>query len=293
MAISLEDIKKLRERTGAGMADCKKALEEANGDMDAAIEILRTKGAATASKRADKSADEGVIATAVASDHKSAAIVEINCETDFVARNSEFSSFADSLAKVVLDSNPASDQELLAATINDMTVEQGMNELLAKFSERIELRRYSRIESPDGFISDYIHGGAHLAVLVELANAGDDTEASHTLARDVAMQVAAMNPSYVRREEVSGDAIEKEKKIYREQLAEDNKPAEIVEKIVNGRIEKFFGESVLLEQSFVKDSSKSVADVLKEHSADTTVSRFVRFNLGESVEEEVTSAENA
>lgn len=292
MAISLQDIKKLRERTGAGMADCKKALEEANGDMDAAIEILRTKGAATAAKRADKSADEGMIATAVAPDNKSAAIVEINCETDFVARNEEFSAFAENLAKLVLQANPGSSEELAALEVNGITVEQSLNELLAKFSERIEIRRFERIESENGYISDYVHGGAHLAVLVELANAGDDASATQELARGIAMQVAAMNPSYAHREEVPESAIEAEKKIFREQLAEEKKPAEIVEKIVNGRVEKFFGEIVLLEQSYVKDSAKSVADVLKDHSADSTVTRFLRFNLGESVEETAT-AENA
>ncbi len=292
MAISLEDIKKLRERTGAGMADCKKALEEANGEMDAAIEILRTKGAATAAKRADKSADEGMIATAVAPDNKSAAIVEINCETDFVARNEEFGAFAENLAKLVLQANPSSAEELAALEVNGITVEQSLNELLAKFSERIEIRRFERIESQSGYISDYVHGGAHLAVLVELANAGESTDATQDLARGIAMQVAAMNPSYARREEVPESAIEAEKKIFREQLADEKKPAEIVEKIVNGRVEKFFGETVLLEQSYVKDSAKSVSDVLKDHSADSTVTRFIRFNLGESVEE-TASAENA
>lgn len=285
MAITLEDIKKLRERTGAGMADCKKALEEANGDMDAAIEILRTKGAATAAKRADKSADEGVIATAVSADNKSAAIVEINCETDFVARNNEFSSFAENLAQAILNSNPANAEELAALEVNGMTVEQGLNELLAKFSERIEVRRFTRIETENGFVTDYVHSGAHLAVLIELAHAGDDSDASKGIGRDVAMQVAAMSPSYARREEVPAEDVEKERKIYREQLAEDNKPAEIVERIVAGRVEKFFEESVLLEQSFVKDSSKSVSDALKAHSPETTVTRFIRFNLGDAVEE--------
>ena len=285
MAISLEDIKKLRERTGAGMADCKKALEEANGDMDAAIEVLRTKGAATAAKRADKSADEGVVATAVSADNKSAAIVEINCETDFVARNNEFSSFAENLAQVVLNSNPANAEELAALEVNGMTVEQSLNELLAKFSERIEVRRFTRIETESGFVTDYVHSGAHLAVLIELAHAGDDNESSKAIGRDVAMQVAAMSPSYARRDEVPTEDLEKERKIYREQLAGENKPAEIVERIVTGRVEKFYEENVLLEQSFVKDSSKSVADALKEHSPETTVTRFIRFNLGDIVEE--------
>lgn len=282
MAISLDDIKKLRERSGAGMADCKKALEEADGDMEGAIEILRKKGAATAAKRADKSADEGVIATAVSEDHKSGAVVEVNCETDFVARNEQFSSFAENLAKVVLENNPQSEEELLNATIGEMTVQQWLNELLAKFSERIEIRRYMRAETTSGYITAYVHSGSRLAVLVDLENAGDNAE---QLGRDVAMQVAAMNPIHVRREEVSDSLIEKEKNIYREQLAAENKPADIIEKIINGRVEKFFEENVLLEQSFVKDSAKSVTDVLKEHGADTTVRAFIRFNLGEAAPE--------
>ena len=289
MAISLEDIKNLRARTGAGMADCKKALEESNGDMEGAIEILRKKGAATAAKRADKAADEGVVATAVADDYKSAAIVEINCETDFVARNEEFSSFAEKVARLILEKNPSSETELMSAEIDGATVEAGLNELLAKFSERIGIRRFERIETSDGFISDYIHGGSRLAVLVELAGVGDDTEAADRLARDIAMQVAAMSPAHVSREEFTAESIEKEKEIYREQLAGENKPADILEKIVNGRIEKFFEESTLMEQSFVKDSSKSVTEVLKEHGENATVRRFVRFNLGESLEEAETN----
>ncbi len=285
MAISLEDIKNLRERTGAGMADCKKALEEAGGDMDGAIEILRKKGAATAAKRADKAADEGMIATAVSADHTAGVVVEINCETDFVARNEEFGTFAEKIANVVLEKNPASEAELLGTDMGGMTVEAGLNELLAKFSERIGIRRFERIRTDDGFISAYVHGGARLAVLVELAGIGEDTEKADRIARDIAMQVAAMNPAHVSRDEFTAETIEKEKEIYREQLAAENKPAEIVEKIVNGRLEKFFEESTLLEQSFVKDSSKSVADVLKECNEGATVRRFLRFNLGESLEE--------
>lgn len=285
----MDDIKKLRERSGAGMADCKKALEEANGDMEGAIEILRKKGAATATKRADKSANEGVIATAVADDHKSGAIVEVNCETDFVARNEQFSAFAESLAQVVLQNNPANEEEMLNASIGDMTVQQTLNELLAKFSERIEVRRTARVETTDGYITAYVHSGSRLAVLVELENGGENAE---QLGRDVAMQVAAMNPLHVRREEVAEALVEKEKNIYREQLAAENKPAEIIEKIITGRVEKFFAENVLLEQSFVKDSAMSVTDVLKGYGPDTTVRAFVRFNLGEELQESV-PAENA
>ncbi len=284
MAISLEDIKTLRARTGAGMADCKKALEEADGDMDGAIDILRKKGAATAAKRADKAADEGVIATAVTADNSAAAIVEINCETDFVARNEEFTAFADSLAQLVLNAHPASEADLLAAEIDGVTVEKHLNDLLAKFSERIEVARFERATTDGGYLADYVHSGARLAVLVELA--GVEGESAYSLARDVAMQVAAMNPLHTNRDEVSEALLEKEKEIYRDQLAAENKPADIIERIVSGRIEKYYEVNVLLEQSFVKDSSKNVQEVLKEAAGDSaTVSRFIRYNLGESVDE--------
>lgn len=283
MAISLDDIKRLRERSGAGMADCKKALEEADGNMEEAIDILRKKGAATAAKRADKAADEGVIATAVADDHKAAAMVEINCETDFVARNEQFTTFATALATLVLEKNPSNEEDLLKLEMNGMTVEQGLNELLAKFSERIGVRRFVRMETSDGFLSDYVHGGSRLAVLVELA--GIDGENGVRVARDVAMQVAAMNPQHVSRDEVSEATLEREREIYREQLAGEKKPAEIIEKIITGRVEKYYEESVLLEQSFVKDSSKSVTEVLKAEGEGVTVRSFTRFNLGEAVPE--------
>lgn len=278
MGNTLEDIKTLRARTGAGMADCKKALEEAGGDMDAAIEILRKKGAATAQKRADKAADEGAVATAVSDDNKAAAIVEINCETDFVARNEEFTTFADAVASAILAGNPESDEAMKGLDIGGKTVEAGLNDLLAKFSERIEVRRYERLTTENGYLGDYIHGGARLGVVVELTAAAENAD---VLSRDVAMQVAAMNPTFVRRDEVSSEHLEKEKEIYRDQLAGENKPEEIIDRIITGRLEKYYEENVLLEQSFVKDSSKSVDDVL----GDVSVARFVRFNLGEAVEE--------
>ncbi len=283
MANTLEDIKTLRARTGAGMADCKKALEEADGDMDGAIEILRKKGAATAAKRADKAADEGVIATAIADDNRSAAIVEINCETDFVARNEDFSGYAAKIAAAILADNPADLDSMKGIEIDGTTIESGLNDLLAKFSERIEVRRFERLESDSGYLGDYIHGGARLGVLIELSTPSDGAE---VLSRDVAMQVAAMNPSFVRRDQVSDEKLEKEREIYRDQLAGENKPPEIVERIITGRLEKYYEENVLLEQSFVKDSAQSVNDVLGE----STVSRFVRYNLGEAIEEPSTAA---
>jgi elongation factor Ts len=284
MAISPQDVKSLRDRTGAGMADCKKALEEANGDMQGAIEVLRKKGAATAAKRADKVANEGVVATAVSEDQKRAAIVEVNCETDFVARNEEFSTFARNLAKYVLQNEPKTAEELVTGKMEGKTIETWLNELLGKFSERIEIKRFDVLRSEDGFVADYVHNGDKLGVLVELSASGDPVKTS-AMARDIAMQVAAMNPSYVRREETPESVIAKEKEIYAVQAQQEGKKPEIAEKIAAGRLEKFYGDACLIEQSFVKDSTKLIRDVLadfsKESGKDVTVRRFMRYNLGE------------
>ena len=296
MAISAQDVKSLRDRTGAGMADCKKALEDAGGDINGAIEILRKKGAATAAKRADKAANEGVVATAVSDDHKRGAIVEINCETDFVARNEEFSTFARKLAKAILEGNPTNNEELNALKIGDITVETALHELLGKFSERIEVRRFALIATDDGYVTEYVHHGDKLGVLIELSAAGD-TERTNGLARDVAMQVAAMNPSYVNRTEIPQSIIEKEREIYTEQTAAEGKKPEIAEKIVANRVEKFFGDVCLVEQSFVKDSAKTIKDILAEfgkaEGTEVDVRRFIRFNLGESLAESTQEAETA
>lgn len=286
MAISAQDVKSLRDRTGAGMADCKKALEEANGEMEGAIEILRKKGAATAAKRADKAANEGVVATAVSDDHRRAAMVEVNCETDFVARNEEFSTFTRDLARHILANEPSSLEALLASEMGGKKVNDWLNELLAKFSERIEIRRFEVVKTDTGFVADYVHNGDKLAVLVELSGSGD-TERTSSLGRDLAMQVAAMNPSYVRREEIPQSVLEKEREIYMEQVLNEGKKPEFAEKIIAGRIEKYYDDACLLEQNFVKDSTREVSEVLadfsKEAGNDITVLRFTRFNLGEGV----------
>jgi elongation factor Ts len=235
------------------MGDCKKALEEANGDMDAAIEILRKKGAATLAKRSDKAANEGVVATAISDDHTRAAIVEVNCETDFVARNEEFSSFVRSLAQHILETEPADMDALLGGNMGDSTVQTQLNDLLAKFNERIEIRRFDIVKTEGGFVADYVHNGDKLGVLVEFSGNGNGHEGTEALGRDVAMQIAAMNPSYVRREEVSTDALDKEREIYAEQMRNEGKKEEMISKIVEGRLEKFYADVCLLEQSFVKD----------------------------------------
>ncbi len=288
MAISAQEVKRLRDRTGAGMADCKKALEESGGDIDGAIEILRKKGAATAAKRADRSANEGVVATAIDDGHTRGAMVEVNCETDFVARNEEFSGFVHKLADQVLAERPSSEEELMQLVIDGRSVETWMHDLLGKFSERIEIRRFAVLESDTGYVDAYVHHGDKLGVLIELSGSGD-AEPTAALARDIAMQVAAMNPSYVHRMDVPNDVIDKEREILTEQTINEGKKPEIAEKIVSGRIEKYFSDACLLEQSFVKDSSKTVHEVLvdfgKHSGHEVTVLKFLRYNIGETTPE--------
>jgi elongation factor Ts len=276
------------------MADCKKALEEAGGDMEAAIDVLRKKGAATAAKRADRSANEGVVATAISKDHSRGAIVEVNCETDFVARNEEFSSVAHKLAEQILEHQPADMDALMALEIDGKTVEQALHDLLGKFSERIEIKRFDVLRSDSGYVAAYVHHGDKLAVLIELSQAGDP-EPTDAIARDVAMQVAAMNPSFVHRKDVPEAVLAKEREILTEQTINEGKKPEIAEKIVAGRIEKYFGDSCLLEQSFVKDSSKTVHDVMvdfgNEQNKEVTVLSFIRYNIGEATPETAAQAD--
>lgn len=272
-------VKELRDKTGAGMADCKRALDESNGDMTAAIEWLRKRGAASAAKRADRESNEGVVVTRTSADGKTAAIVEVNCETDFVARNEEFVNFANIIADAVLANNVTSDEDIWNISIGDKTIGNLRDEILAKFSERIELRRFERI-STNGTIADYIHAGNRLAVLVEF-NADVTADASKPLVRDVAMQVAAMQPAYVNRDQVDDAAIKKEIEIYKQQAIAEGKKEEIAERVATGRLEKFYGEMCLIEQAFVKDPKKTVSDVLKELGSNVTVLSFRRYALGE------------
>jgi elongation factor Ts len=272
-------VKELRDKTGAGMADCKRALDESNGDMNAAIEWLRKRGAASAAKRADRESNEGVVVTRTSADGKTAAIVEVNCETDFVARNEEFVNFANIIADAVLANNVTSDEDIWNISIGDKTIGNLRDEILAKFSERIELRRFERI-STNGTIADYIHAGNRLAVLVEF-NADVTADASKPLVRDVAMQVAAMQPAYVNRDQVDDAAIKKEIEIYKQQAIAEGKKEEIAERVATGRLEKFYGEMCLIEQAFVKDPKKTVSDVLKELGSNVTVLSFRRYALGE------------
>lgn len=265
--------------TGAGMADCKKALEEANGDVNEAIEVLRKRGAASAAKRSDRSTNEGLVIAKMQDDGKMASMVEINCETDFVARNEEFVAFVETLADVVLEHNPASEEALLAVNLGEKTVGDYVNEILAKFSERVVLSRFERIAT-DGYVMGYMHPGNKLGVLVEF-NAAPTSDDARSLMRDIAMQVAAMNPRFANRDTVDQATLEKEKEIYRQQALEEGKKEEIADRVATGRVEKFYQENCLVEQTFVKDSGKTITDVLKEIGPDVTVVRFLRFHLGD------------
>ncbi|MCX7908776.1 MAG: translation elongation factor Ts [Ignavibacteria bacterium] len=284
--ITSKMVVELREKTGAGMGDCKKALQEADGDFQLAIEILRKKGAASAEKRAGREAKEGIIATAVSPDNKIGAIVEVNCETDFVARNENFVNYSELVAKTLLNNNVTTIEELFQCKVNGETLQDFHNEILAKFQENIRVRRIKRIET-SGYISHYVHAGSKLGVLVvydfdKKVELPDDVKTS---LRDIAMQVAAMNPMFIDRESVPQEVIDKEIEIYKEQAINEGKKPEIAEKIAQGRLSKFFNEQCLLEQTFIKDGNLSVREVLNNVEntlgCKVKISQFVRYYLGE------------
>jgi elongation factor Ts len=285
MNITNEMIKNLREKTGAGMMDCKRALEATGGSIEGAIEYLRKKGAAVGQKRADRTAKEGAIVTRVASDGKIGVVVEINCETDFVARSEDFLDFANTVAEAIERHRPQTLEKIhTLPTPAGKTVSQLLNDLLAKVGEKIEIRRFALFESNDGALGSYTHLGSKIGVLVELT--GVDAQGARTGAgRDVAMQVAAMNPLVVSRDQVEKTLIERELDIYRTQAKNEGKPAHIVDKIAMGRLEKFYQEICLLEQTFIRDAGKMIKDYLQEVGTaagkPVTVKRFQRYHLGE------------
>lgn len=283
--ITPQMVKELRDKTGAGMGACKKALTESEGDIKGAIDYLRKKGAASAAKRADKAAKEGRIFVQTSDDRKTAVILEINCETDFVALNEHFVNYVNLLGNAVMGGNYADIPALMKAEIDGNTIEIHTNDLLAKFSEKIELRRFEKITS-DGSIVSYTHVGDKLGVLIDTsANKLNDTALD--LVKDIAMQIAAMRPSFVDRTEVDQATLDKEKDIYRTQAIESGKKEEIADRIAEGRLNKFYAESCLIEQQYVKDSKKVVNDVVaeigKEVGAEVKLNKFYRFALGEEL----------
>lgn len=281
MAITAAQVNDLRQRTGAGMMDCKRALEEASGDIQKAIEILRKKGASVAAKRAEKSANEGLVVTKVSDDKRSATILEINCETDFVAKSEDFVK----LAKFVLDAAHQYKPKNVAELMNYTEVQDKLNEVLGKVGEKIEVSRFNILEATSGLLVDYIHMGSKLGVLIKFDDVKSGTEELYSIGKDMAMQVAAMNPISVKREDVPKVIVDKEIEIYKELAKKEGKPEQMLEKIAMGRLNKFFQENVLLEQAFIKDNSKTVGDLLKEfnskHGSTAKVARFDRFHLGD------------
>jgi elongation factor Ts len=276
MSVSVQQVKELRDATGVGMMDCKEALQETDGDFDEAVSLLRKKGQEVASDRAAAEADEGLVVTAVADDGHAGAIVEINCETDFVARNDDFQSFANTVAERVLAESPA-DLEALQALpyADDVTIEEELVALTGRIGEKLTVRRFEVLESPDGQIVSYVHPGSRLGVLVEVHGNTDATDA----ARDVAMQVAALEPVAVTREEVPEAVKDEEREVAREAAINEGKPEHVIENIVEGKLERYFEDHVLLEQAFVKDSSVSVQEMLDD--AELSVERFTRYALGD------------
>lgn len=276
---SASDVKALREKTGAGMMDCKKALQESEGNMDKAIDWLREKGISKAAKKESRIAAEGL--SYVALDGNKAVMVEVNSETDFVAKNSEFTGFVSTLANTILNGNPSSMEEANALSMNDSTVADCLVALIAKIGEKISFRRFEIIEKNDNQVFGvYNHQNLGKINVVTLLN-GDSEE----VAKDVAMHVAAMNPAYLNREEVPSDVIEHEKEVIKNQAIEEGKPADIAEKMVMGRINKYYKEVCLLEQPFIKDPDLTVETFAKNNNCE--VVKMVRFEVGEGIEKRV------
>lgn len=282
MAITAAQVNELRQKTGAGMMDCKKALTEANGDFEKAIEILRKKGAAVAAKRAERSANEGIVSTKVSDDHKFGVIVELNCETDFVAKSEDFVKLAKEVLDKTFQLKPNTVEELLS---KEPQLNVQVTDVMGKVGEKVEIRRLAKVEAPNGFIMDYVHFGAKLGVLLTFDNVASANDELVTLSRDIAMQIAAMNPICVYREEVPKDIIEKEMEIYKELSRKEGKPENMLEKIAQGRMNKFYQENCLYEQAFVKDNSRTIKalidDYNKKYNTQIKIAHFKRFHLGD------------
>lgn len=276
MSISAKDVKQLRDTTGAGMMDCKKALGEADGDMDKAIEILRKKGQKVSEKRAEREANEGLILTKLSDDRKKASAIEINCETDFVARNDDFQKDAQSFLNAAFENESASVEDLMKIEVDGLTVEKHLEEMVGKIGEKIEIGRVVFVET-DGSLVDYIHPGNQLGVIAEFDGDLSDAE----VGKDVAMQIAAMNPISATRDGVDTSVVEKELEIAKEQLINEGKPEEIAEKAAKGKLRRFYEERVLLEQKFVKDNGISVKEYLEQNNA-PLVKAFHRLQLGDA-----------
>ena len=287
MAITASMVKELREMTGAGMMECKKALTEADGDMDKAVDVLRTRGLAAVAKKAGRATNEGTVMALVSDDAKVGALVELNCETDFVGMNEKFKAYAEKIARAALAAKPADLDGLKAAEFEGETVDAIVTDCIHVMGENTQLPRFAVVEA--GAVASYIHGGGKIGVLVTFDVDGIDPTCEDFVhyGRDVAMQVAAVNPIAATREDVPADVVEHEMGIYKAQAAESGKPENIQEKIATGRLEKFFKEQCLTEQEFVKNPDQTVneytAEVAKKLGGSIKVTSFKRFQLGEAL----------
>ena len=279
MAITTALIKELRERTGAGMLDCKKALEENGGDIEKAIDWLREKGIAKAAKKSGRVAAEGLVFAAVSADRKKGAILEFNSETDFVAKNDEFKNFGEKLVQLSLEHDLTSEDELKAFELEGKKIEDNLTELIAKIGENMNIRRL-KLVSTDGFIETYIHLGGKIGVLLNVS--GEATPENVEKAKGVAMHVAAMDPKYLNSEQVTADDLEREKEIARHQLQQEGKPENIIEKILDGKMRKFYEENCLVNQKYVRDDSVTIEKFI----APSSIISFDRFKVGEGIEKE-------
>ena len=292
--ITSQMVKELREMTQAGMMDCKKALVEANGDMDKAVEWLREKGLAAAAKKAGRIAAEGVVASYITDDAKVGVVVEVNCETDFVAKTDNFLAFSKNVAKHIALANPADVDALMAQKFVDdetKTITDLVSDATVSIGEKISIRRFARYETDKGAVESYIHMGGKIGVLLKVENDNAETlnnETFKTFYHDVALQIAAAKPTYVKKEEVPAENLAKEREILRAQALNEGKPEKIVDKMVDGRIQKYYKEVCLVEQPFVKDGDKSIsqltAEVAKEIGANINIVSFERFERGEGIE---------
>lgn len=275
MSISAADVKKLRDQTGAGMMDCKKALQEADGDFEKAIEVLRKKGQKLSAKRADRAATEGVVIADISKDNKKGVLVKLSCETDFVAKNEDFIDFAKDIANVAIEKFPSDKNELANQKLNGITIEEKVTEQVGVIGEKIELSEYQTLKAE--MVVSYIHMGYKAGVIVGLNKAGDKFEQA---GKDIAMQIAAMKPVAVSKDDVPQSVIDKELEIGKEIALKEGKPEKIVDRIAEGMLKKFFQENTLLSQTFVKDNTKTIEEYLKSLDADLTVTGFRHIELG-------------
>jgi elongation factor Ts len=281
LEISIELVKKLRDKTGAGISDSKKALVESDGDFEKAIDYLRKKGAATSQKRSDRIAKEGLILAKVNEARNEAAIVEVNCETDFVAKSDAFTALANAVLDTVFSSKSGDVNTVLSSKSGNDTVQQVLDGTTASVGEKVEIKRAAYFSSSDGFFCDYNHPGNKIASMVELT--GKVTNEGIALGNDLAMQVVAMRPIVIDRSGVSQEMIDKEKEIYKIQAINEGKPENIADKIASNKVEKFYEENCLIEQEFVKEPGKSVSDVIKATGNDYKVKTMIRYQLGETI----------